>query len=77
MTMYGFLSAGTALNALILYSFRYKVRLPWHRVIGRMCTVITFFTFFYYTSPGYRRYSKALISISKTRKNELLHIFDP
>ena len=77
MTKYAFFGLGTSMNLLILYSFRYKTKLPWHRVIGRMCTVVGFWSFFYWTSPGMRKYNEVLIKISKNRKKELLHVFDP
>ena len=39
MTKYALTAFGSSMNLLILYSFRYKKKLPWASVIGRMTTV--------------------------------------
>jgi hypothetical protein len=77
MTKYAFFGFGVSMNLLALYSFRYKTKLPWNRVLGRVCTITAFWTFFYWTSPGMRKYNQVLINISKSRKKELLHVFEP
>ena len=75
MTKYGFFTVGVLNNMVLLYSFRWKTKVPWHKVFGRMCSVVALWTFFYWTSPGVRKYNEALIKISKARKKELLDIF--
>lgn len=77
MNKYGFIALGTTMNSLIFYSNVFRFRLPWVQVIGRMCGVTAFCTFFYWTSPGVRRYNQVLIEISKSRKKELLELFKP
>ena len=64
MNMIGLTIAAGSFNAMIIYRFRYQIQLPWHRVIGRMCTISAIFTILYHYSPGYRRYSKFLNSRS-------------
>lgn len=77
MTKYAFTGFGTTMNLLILYSNQYRMRLPWVQVFGRLTGVVAFWSFFYWTSPGVRRYNQVLIDISKSRKKELLDLFRP
>ena len=77
MTKYGFTGIGAAMNLLIVYGNKFKMGLPWVQIIGRISGVTAFWTFFYWTSPGVRKYNQVLIDISKSKKKELLEIFQP
>lgn len=77
MNKYAFIALGTTMNTLIFYTNVFKFRLPWVQIIGRMSGVVAFCSFFYWTSPGVRRYNQVLIDISKSRKKELLELFKP
>jgi hypothetical protein len=77
VTKYLFTGLGTTMNLMILYGNRYRMGLPWVQIVGRMSGVIAFWTFFYWTSPGVRKYNQVLIDISKGKKKELLDLFQP
>lgn len=75
MTKYGFTGIGAAMNLLILYGNRFRMGVPWAQMIGRISGVTAFWVLFYWTSPGVRKYNQVLIDISKSKKKELVEIF--
>lgn len=77
LTMGLFTAMGATINLMVFYSYAYKIRVPIYKVIGRVTTVTAFCMFFYFTSPGNRKYNQTLIDISRTKKKELRHVFDP
>lgn len=77
MTKYAFTGIGSTMNLMVLYGNKYKMGLPWVQIIGRIMGISAFWTFFYWTSPGVRKYNQVLIDISKNKKKELLNMFLP
>lgn len=76
-TKYLFL-CGAAVSSIGILYLNYRTRrFPWYKAYMKSTAICGVWGFMYWTSPGQRKYNEALIQISKNKRHELMHAFDP